>query len=996
MAKVNTRKIGKKALAVLMAVTMIFSMVQMAVLAAGTAADPYDIGDVVYTADRSTPPSGETVAGAKWQYVKSHEAVWSCGREEHEHYFGCGSLLGRCSGEHDHQESGCTITAPERAEWKLVADVSNDKAEHLDIHINLTAKYTLNGKTYDASVILTGQDYTSGRLTITSTGDCHTITRHGDSVDAGQYRFHGTFPVGTYTNPVNYTIDLVKDVDFNVEGQTVTVPMTFSKTVNYWTDNICESLLAARDYKNGNWARGAFVGGHMDFQLGASSVTATPDPSEPDPSEPVKYTLTVQKNVSGIDLEKAKTYTFGIYSNGSRIDTLDITVAAGGKTALGTVALEENLEYSVVEEGDPNMEGYLLSTAVSIGSASAKSGTASDSFVLTGDTAVVFTNSYELPAPPPPPVTYDYTVVADYYTNGQKDNANAVVIDTVTGVQAIPAAISVATAYSAANTVYGENTYAYTGISQDGTVFILRYDRTYTPPTPPAPVTYDYTVVADYYTNGEKDNANAVVIDTVTGVEAIPAVISVAAAYSAANTVYGENTYAYTGISQDGTVFTLRYDRTYTPPAPVTYDYTVVADYYTNGEKDNANAVVIDTVTGVQAIPAAVSVAAAHSAANTVYGENTYAYTGISQDGTVFILRYDRTYTTPAPVTYDYTVVAEYYTNGQKDNANAVAIDAVTGVQAIPAAISVATAYSAANTVYGGNTYNYSGISQDGTVFTLRYDRTYTPPTPPAPVTYDYTVVAEYYTNGEKDNANAVVIDTVTGVEAIPAAISVAAAYSAANTVYGGNTYNYSGISQDGTVFTLRYDRTYTPPTPPTPPAPSGYSYHVVANYYTNGQKDNAEYVVLNFIAQAQSMPAASAIAEVYRANNAVYGGNDYDYTSISRSGAVYILRYDRTYTPAEEDVPPADIPGEDVPPADIPGEDVPPVDIPDEDVPLADLPEDEVPLADLPEEEVPLAEVPKTGDSIMLYLILTVLSAFGLAVLALGNRKTRSSELNG
>jgi len=61
---------------------------------------------------------------------------------------------------------------------------------------------------------------------------------------------------------------------------------------------------------------------------------------------------------------------------------------------------------------------------------------------------------------------------------------------------------------------------------------------------------------------------------------------------------------------------------------------------------------------------------------------------------------------------------------------------------------------------------------------------------------------------------------------------------------------------------------------------------------------------------------------------------------------------------------------------------------IPDEDPPLEDIPEEEPPLEDIFEEEVPLADVPHTGDNSVCFVILAVLSAMGLAVLALTRKR--------
>ncbi|MBQ3107323.1 MAG: hypothetical protein IJC68_01780, partial [Firmicutes bacterium] len=309
MAKKERRNFGRKTLATIMALLMVFGLVQVPVFAQGTAADPYDVGDIAYSANRNTKPEGEIPAYTAWEYVKTHSAQYDCGKEEHTHSRFC-DRWGCNEEEHRHDDS--CISVPARVEWKLGIDDNADSALHLDIHIGLKATYTLDGVPYTSDVQLTKEDYTSGRLQISSTAPFE-IT--GTEIyDAGQRRFNGSFPVGTSANPVYYTIKLVKNVDFNVKGETVTLPMTFEKTVQFWSeDNICETILQSRDYNK--WKSGLFIRGGMDFKLGASEAEGSTAPTE--------ATLTIQKNVSGITLEAAKEYVFGVYSGNEKIDTVE-------------------------------------------------------------------------------------------------------------------------------------------------------------------------------------------------------------------------------------------------------------------------------------------------------------------------------------------------------------------------------------------------------------------------------------------------------------------------------------------------------------------------------------------------------------------------------------------------------------------------------------------------------------------------------------------------
>ena len=84
--------------------------------------------------------------------------------------------------------------------------------------------------------------------------------------------------------------------------------------------------------------------------------------------------------------------------------------------------------------------------------------------------------------------------------------------------------------------------------------------------------------------------------------------------------------------------------------------------------------------------------------------------------------------------------------------------------------------------------------------------------------------------------------------------------------------------------------------------------------------------------------------------------------------------------------------------PTEIPDEDVPTTEIPDEEPPKSDIPEEDDVLTELEEEEVPLVElpdtdVPKTGDDMMLYMLMAAASAAGLGYL-LVTGKTREEEI--
>ena len=84
------------------------------------------------------------------------------------------------------------------------------------------------------------------------------------------------------------------------------------------------------------------------------------------------------------------------------------------------------------------------------------------------------------------------------------------------------------------------------------------------------------------------------------------------------------------------------------------------------------------------------------------------------------------------------------------------------------------------------------------------------------------------------------------------------------------------------------------------------------------------------------------------------------------------------------------------VTPSPSPNPSEPPINIPDDRPPLddiPDLPDDDT--TEIDDEEVPLADVPKTGDDAKIWLTLALLSAAGLGVLGLTQRRTRKDGKN-
>ena len=217
------------------------------------------------------------------------------------------------------------------------------------------------------------------------------------------------------------------------------------------------------------------------------------------------------------------------------------------------------------------------------------------------------------------------------------------------------------------------------------------------------------------------------------------------------NLVYNEDTYEFTGctpseltLQPDGdNTIVLRYDRTvYIPPVQVAY--TVRHEYYTNGEKDGA-------VSVEQTGDAGTVLTADTLSKLPIYGEKTYTFTSCTPieltltegEGNTITLRYDRT-----EVQVPYTVLHVYYTNGEKDGEVPAQLSAPEGTEISVSCLDKQLSFSGAEYTFTScNPESITLVPGRQDTITLRYDRTVEIP----PVEVGYTVIYEYYTNGEKD-----------------------------------------------------------------------------------------------------------------------------------------------------------------------------------------------------------------------------------------------------
>ena len=219
--------------------------------------------------------------------------------------------------------------------------------DHIDIDQRLAAVVVYNGKTYNVEYTLTAADANDIQITA-SNGASFTRGKVSSSTDnAGnrQIRLEGTYPVGTKANPVRYTVSLTKTFTIATSEGNVQVPITLSITIGYWdSSNVCPPVLQNKT----NWQKGSVIGNSgIDLKLSQTSGI-----------------LYLQKNVEGIVLTEAQTYTFTVTNTSTNVSqNVNITVPAGGTTGAAVVAPLEAGEYTVEEISGGSINGYQLNVS---------------------------------------------------------------------------------------------------------------------------------------------------------------------------------------------------------------------------------------------------------------------------------------------------------------------------------------------------------------------------------------------------------------------------------------------------------------------------------------------------------------------------------------------------------------------------------------------------------------------------------------------------------
>ncbi|MCD7733129.1 MAG: Cna B-type domain-containing protein [Oscillospiraceae bacterium] len=219
-----------------------------------------------------------------------------------------------------------------------------------------------------------------------NTDEISTSDSQGSSTN-DQLRVSGSYPVGTQTTPVIYTLTLTKPVTFTSKtGATYTVTMSFVATFAYWDTgdtgtaradnggNQCPGVYtqsggqggpggqggSSSSTYNSAWTSGSFLDGSgLDFVISTSAVSTAVV------IQKTVYDADTNTVITGTDVE-GKTYTFNIYStNGTTttsddtlVKTVTLTVDSSG-IAYGMFLMDEEGTYYIVETSTGDTVGEL-------------------------------------------------------------------------------------------------------------------------------------------------------------------------------------------------------------------------------------------------------------------------------------------------------------------------------------------------------------------------------------------------------------------------------------------------------------------------------------------------------------------------------------------------------------------------------------------------------------------------------------------------------------
>lgn len=215
--------------------------------------------------------------------------------------------------------------------------------DHIDIAVAIT------DPTDPTKTVTLTQDMAKTIVIKGSNGTTYTPTRYSTSDDGkghNQIRMEGTFPVGTRTSPVTYTLTL--DLTIN------NVKYTVSVNANYWDNsNVCPGTYKGANPKNERtdaWTDGETV--DRQSKAGIDTEFGTP--------EATTKQVTITKEIAGVaetDLVAGKTFVFEISQDNTVKGTATVTTTAG-KTSAGAIVYLPAGSYTVTEKTYSNYEGY--------------------------------------------------------------------------------------------------------------------------------------------------------------------------------------------------------------------------------------------------------------------------------------------------------------------------------------------------------------------------------------------------------------------------------------------------------------------------------------------------------------------------------------------------------------------------------------------------------------------------------------------------------------
>ena len=622
MAKKNM--FGRKILSILLAVMMVVGMVGTA-FAQGTAEDPYDVGDIAYSASRQTRPEGVIPEDTEWEYQNTTETVYACGLEAHEHSHRC-SYGRNCElEEHTHSERRCGVEEASKAVWELVEKKSGNNNWGWGGGYVLDESYYVGSRSF-------GWDTYSQNATM--------MDENGNDV----YELI-TVKVGEKTlskGSLGATNDDVVANGVTIEG----IPAGFYISAY---KIVCEKYACYTDQAGNatdetvslDAGKGSYSVGVSKADMGHANTGAT------------KYWILIEISAYEEEKETIVTYPYSVlYNYGELAEeladaaaTVDYnTYAMNASATVLSPAAEQAaaaLGYTFIGWEVESVRGSFAVTNGVVGMLVDPA----DSLTITGETTLkalwekapvpTYDIGYVVQGTAPatysaiPAAELDVEVgaartVAAGLTTTETSKNGVVGTWTFNGWSTDDAAVSEGTFAMPANDVEFVGTWSFEAAPTYSVTYVIEGD---------APATYSQIPAAE---TGILEGAAKTVASGLTTDETVKGTVAGTWTFDGWNTADVE-------IS-DGTfempANNVRFVGTWSFEAAPTYGYTVVAAYYTNGQPDASRT--ISVVDGVLALPAASEVEASHSAANTVSNGLTYTYTGISVEGSVYTLRYER------------------------------------------------------------------------------------------------------------------------------------------------------------------------------------------------------------------------------------------------------------------------------------------------------------------------------------------------------------------